>query len=123
MEMYSIIILVLISLLGHIALENETLLVVTVRRRSYSDFYFYSMANSSRYYRAMCNYQYNSTESFLVSEKRCISNEELISGNNIIMILDTMIIIVILVYYTGNFNNVYRLQLCHHHKRGYCTFR
>ena len=81
MEMYSIIILVLISLLDLNALKNETLLVVTVVRRS-SDLYLYSIANSSRYYPArICIYQYNNTGSFLVSEKRCISDEELISGS------------------------------------------
>ena len=100
MEMYSIMTLVLISLLGLNALKNETLLVVTVARRS-SDLYLYSIANSSRAYYGICNDSTGS--SFLVSEKRCITNEELIGGN--IMILDTIIIIIVIVYYTGNFNN------------------
>ena len=100
MEIYSIITLVLISLLGLNALKNETLLVVTVARRS-SDLYLYSIANSSRAYYGICNDSTGS--SFLVSEKRCITNEELIGGN--IMILDTIIIIIVIVYYTGNFNN------------------
>ena len=80
MEMYSIMhmILVLISLLDLNALKNETLLVVFVRRRSSGDLYSYS---NSRSYRGACH---NSTKSFLVSEKRCISNEELISGNTIL---------------------------------------
>ena len=59
------------------------------------------IANSSRAYYGICNDSTGS--SFLVSEQRCITNEELIGGN--IMILNTIIIIIVIAYYTGNFNN------------------
>ena len=74
--MYLQIIVILVSLSRSIALTDEVPHLATVSRRLSSDIFAYYNSASFR----ICG-GYNTT--ILVSDRRCITNEELFNGNKI----------------------------------------
>ena len=72
------IIVILVSILRSVALTDEVHLVV--RRFSGDIAYYYYNSSSGFWFHLTCIN--NNYSTFLVNDRRCITNEELFNGNN-----------------------------------------